>query len=139
MFTTKSDADISYNRLLPSHEDEREYLNLEELKPHQLTDLGILSQSGPGPIDGQLPHCSPDSMSAAKAADAQEPSIYRSQPLFHHHHHHHNSHHHHHHQIIQQVHLQHQQTFVQRLTAQPHQHAEPEPIYYDLSSQNLSE
>lgn len=33
--------DIPYSRLLQVPDDEREFLNLEELKPHQLTELGI--------------------------------------------------------------------------------------------------
>lgn len=89
----ESNTDITYNRLLPNHDDERVYLNLEELKPQQLNDLGIINHHLPQPI-------------------------------------------------IQQVHLQHQQLLVHRLTnqplSQPH-HAEPEPIYYDLNSQNISE
>ncbi|KAJ6641830.1 Protein cycle [Pseudolycoriella hygida] len=35
--------DIPYSRLLQVPDDEREFLNLEELKPHQLTELGISS------------------------------------------------------------------------------------------------
>lgn len=33
--------DIPYSRLLQVPDEEREFLNLEELKPHQLTELGI--------------------------------------------------------------------------------------------------
>lgn len=33
--------DLPYSRLLQVPDDEREYLTLEELKPHQLTELGI--------------------------------------------------------------------------------------------------
>lgn len=36
--------DLPYSRLLQVPDDEREFLTLDELKPHQLTELGVTSQ-----------------------------------------------------------------------------------------------
>lgn len=33
--------ELSYSRLLQMPDDEREFLTLDELKPHQLTELGV--------------------------------------------------------------------------------------------------
>lgn len=33
--------DLPYSRLLQVPDEEREYMTLEELKPHQLTELGL--------------------------------------------------------------------------------------------------
>lgn len=33
--------ELPYSRLLQMPDDEREFLTLDELKPHQLTDLGV--------------------------------------------------------------------------------------------------
>ncbi|XP_055602290.1 basic helix-loop-helix ARNT-like protein 1 [Uranotaenia lowii] len=40
--------DLSYNHLLQVPEEEREFLTLDELKPHQLTELGVSVNSPPG-------------------------------------------------------------------------------------------
>lgn len=39
--------DLSYNHLLQVPEEEREFLTLDELKPHQLTELGVSVSSSP--------------------------------------------------------------------------------------------
>ena len=43
--------EVPYSRLLQIPDEEREFLNLEELKPHQLADLG-LSSSLPATLNG---------------------------------------------------------------------------------------
>ncbi|XP_038119042.1 aryl hydrocarbon receptor nuclear translocator-like protein 1 isoform X1 [Culex quinquefasciatus] len=40
--------DLPYNNLLQVPEEEREFLTLEELKPHQLTELGVSIVTSPG-------------------------------------------------------------------------------------------
>lgn len=38
--------ELPYSRLLQIPDDEREFLTLEELKPHQLTELGVDPTTG---------------------------------------------------------------------------------------------
>lgn len=79
---------MSYSCLLEVSDEEREFLTLEELKPHQLTELAVSNQ------------CSAD-------MQLSSPSLAHEQLYgdgFHHHHHHHqyyHSHHRHQHQSDQ--------------------------------------
>lgn len=126
----KSMLDIPYTRLLQVPDDEREFLNLEELKPHQITELGILNQTSGAGHDNRLAHSlSNDPNLAATATTVptaalanQENCIYRLEPTYHQHHHPFaqqtsllSQHHHHHH------------------------HQEASQIYYDLNLQNNTE
>ena len=47
------DLPSSYRLLSIPDEDEREFLTLEELKPHHLTDLGAEQLSNPLPLNPQ--------------------------------------------------------------------------------------
>lgn len=135
----KSNPDIPYNRLLSSQDDdEREFLNLEELKPHQLTELGILNlpdDRNPLSVDSQAASgASVPAIVPVSIHNAQENPIFRAQTIYHLDHqsqsllhqvplHHHHAHHH--------------QPLVHRLAHSVN--GESEPIYYDLSSHSLSE
>lgn len=65
--------DLSYSRLLEVPDEEREFLNLEELKPHQLTELGISNQC---PGDFRL---SPRSSSVAQEQNYGDPLLQQDQ------------------------------------------------------------
>lgn len=127
--------DIPYTRLLQVPDDEREFLNLEELKPYQITELGILNQATSAGHDNRLsqsltndPSLAATATTVATAALAnQENCIYRLQPSYHHHHHH--QHHHHHSQQFAQ----------QTALVSQHHHQETNQIYYDLNLQNNTE
>lgn len=123
--------DIPYTRLLQVPDDEREFLNLEELKPYQITELGILNQTTSAGHDNRLSQTLSNDPSLAATASTvataalvnQENCIYRLQPSYHHHHHHH-----------------HPQQFVQQTALAPqHHHQEASQIYYDLNLQNNAE
>lgn len=120
----KSMPDIPYSRLLQVPEEEREYLNLDELKPHQITELGILShQTSSAGHDNRLSQSlSNDPNLAAKATTAaalgnQENCIYRLQPSYHHHQQH---------EFVQQT----------SILSQHHHQDQPTQIFYDLNLQN---
>lgn len=121
----KSMPDIPYARLLQVPEDEQEYLNLDELKPHQITELGILShQTTSAGHENRLSHslsndptltAKATSVTTAPALGNQENCIYRLQPSYHQRHH----------------------EYVQQASVVSQHHPEPaNQVFYDLSLQN---
>lgn len=52
--SSRSHQELSYSRLLSIPDDEREFLTLEELKPHHLTELGGQQLPNPNPPHQQL-------------------------------------------------------------------------------------
>lgn len=117
--------DIPYARLLQVPDDEREFLNLEELKPHQITELGILNQTTTNAgHDSRLAQSLSNDRNLAVTATTvataalanQENCIYRLQPSYHH-------------QFAQQA----------TLLSQHHHQTETNQIYYDLNLQNNTE
>lgn len=99
-------------------DDEREFLTLEELKPQQLTELGILNQSSVA-SDFRLSHSSPDD---SNTAENQENAIFRVQPNYCH-------------QTLHPL----QQPQSHHTLHQQHQLETNQQIYYDLNSQKNTE
>lgn len=62
--------DLSYSRLLQVPDEEREFLALEELKPYQLTELGLSTQNSIESDQNSLPQQSNPEVTAVNDQNA---------------------------------------------------------------------
>ena len=93
--------DLPYSRIREVPDDEREYLTIDELKPHQLTELGVPSQQNLGiqQHTNQLQqNCLTQSVASVSGYNQQLHQQPQHQQLQHQQQHHHHHHHHQHHQ-----------------------------------------